>query len=211
MRSPALVVLCVAGLATSMVSTAAAQDVWATPRAQGQAPTAPPTAPAAPGASSASAAQAVSSASYEAMVLAGVRATVLRDFDGAIATLREAGQREPARPEAFCALGDAQLGKEDFAEARAAFGTCERFAQTSQDDRTLAVAMVGQARAFEREGNRREEREIWQRLSLTVGLESARALAKARLTVLDAMLKLDADYETVRLRIAGRKDAVPAP
>jgi ATP/maltotriose-dependent transcriptional regulator MalT len=142
---------------------------------------------------------------YRASVASGLQKAVMRDFEGALGSLREAALREPAHADAFCALGDVQLAKGDLTEARAAFQTCSRFALASGDARMIALGLVGEARVFEREGNKREEREAWKRTETAAVLENAKALAVARIAVLDAALALEADYEGVRTRIAQRK------
>jgi hypothetical protein len=165
-------------------------------------PTPPPNAPAA-----SSSPQAAGEADdYGATVLSGLRKAVLRDFDGALATLRDAASREPARAEAFCALGDVELAKNDVNEARAAFQTCSRFALSAGDARMIALALIGEARVFEREGDKHEEREAWKRVSAAAAIEHAKTLADTRIAALDAVLALDAEYEAVRTRIAQRKE-----
>ncbi len=208
----------------------AAQDIWATPDPNAPpatpttpapsatppaaAPTSAPPTPAPPPAATPPAARPSTpkvAASYTEMDLAGVRKIVIRDFDGAIAQLRAAAEKEPARPEAFCHLGDAQLEKADLSEARIAFQSCARFAQASRDDHFLAVALTGEARVLGLEGKRKEEREAWQKLATAVSDEPGRALGQGRVKALDAVLALDADYEAVRRRIADRKaQAEPA-
>jgi tetratricopeptide (TPR) repeat protein len=218
---------------TALISTlgvpalSAAQDIWAAPdpNAPSAAPTtpapsatppaaAPTSAPPTPAAKPPAARPSTSkvAASYTEMDLAGVRKIVIRDFDGAIAQLRAAAEKEPARPEAFCHLGDAQLEKSDLSEARIAFQSCARFAQASRDDHFLAVALAGEARVLGLEGKPKEEREAWQKLATVVSDEPGRALGQGRVKALDAVLALDADYEAVRRRSADRKaQAEPAP
>lgn len=175
-----------------VASSASAQDVWTTPGA--------------PGAVDVSSTPVVVEAgapdTYDAAVLLGTRKIVLRDFESALKELRAAATRDASRPEAFCRLGDAQLAIGDIAEARAAYEGCQRFAATDQNAHYVALSLVGIARTFEREKKTQEERDVWQRVSTEANDEAARALAQARLSVLDAVLKQEAAYVAVRARIA---------
>lgn len=144
------------------------------------------------------------SGSYDAQVLEGTRKIVVRDFAGAVALLRDVASRQGSRPEAYCRLGDAQLGAEVLDEARAAYQSCERFATTDQNTHHVALALVGQARVFERENKPKEEREIWQRVALTVREPAAVTWAQGRLLVLDAILTQAGAQEQVRARIVER-------
>lgn len=200
----AVVYSCAAFAALGVFGGARAQDAVPAPSASPSAVATP-----APGGSDSQGPNATENApgaaDYGASVLNGLRKAVQRDFEGALATLREAALREPARAEAFCALGDVQLAKDDVGEARAAFQTCSRFASSAGDARMIALGLVGEARVFEREANRRDEREAWKRVATGASLDHAKALAEARIATLDIVIALDADYEGVRTRIAERK------
>jgi tetratricopeptide (TPR) repeat protein len=151
-------------------------------------------------------------ATYDGAVLLGTRKIVLRDFESALKELREAASRKAARPEAYCRLGDAQLANADVPEARAAYETCLRFAQKEQDPHQLALALVGLARSFEREHKHQEARDAWQRVVTSAKDDAAQALAQARISVLDVVLKQQEAYVTVRARIAERESqAAPIP
>lgn len=181
----------VAGLSL-LASSTSAQDVWTTPGA--------------PGAVDVSSTPVVLEAgapeTYDAAVLLGTRKIVLRDFEGALRELRAAATRDTSRPEAFCRLGDAQLAQGDIPEARAAYESCQRFATADQNAHHVALSQVGIARTFEREKKPQEERDVWQRLATETKDEAARALAQARMSVLDIILKQEAAYVAVRARIA---------
>lgn len=146
-------------------------------------------------------------ATYEASVLAGTRKIVVRDFEGAIAALRESATREGSRPEAFCRLGDAQLALGVLEEARAAYESCARFAGTELTNHQLAVALVGLARVTERENKPKDERFAWQRVLSATRDAVAVNLAQGRLLVLDALLAQESAQEQVRARIAERAAA----
>jgi hypothetical protein len=146
--------------------------------------------------------------SYSERVLAGLRQIVLRDFDGAIATLRGAAQLEPAAARAFCHLGDAQLGKADWAEAKAAYETCARFAGLAKDPRHTTLAAVGMARVAElSQQSLAERRDAYVRLEAGTSDVAAKTMAAARLAALDGLVAMDADYVQVRKRIADRAAA----
>jgi hypothetical protein len=148
--------------------------------------------------------------SYSERVLAGLRQIVLRDFEGAIATLRGAAQLEPANARAFCHLGDAQLGRADWSEARAAYETCARFASLAKDQHYATLAAVGLARAAElSQLSLAERRDAYVRLDATTSDVAAKTMAAARLAALDGLVAVDADYAQVRKRIAERAAAAP--
>lgn len=181
----------VAGLSL-IASSASAQDVWTTPGAPGAvdvSSTPVVIEPAAPD-------------TYDAAVLLGTRKVVLRDFEGALTVLRAAATRDTSRPEAFCRLGDAQLAQGDISEARAAYESCQRFAKAEQNAHQMALSLVGIARTFEREKKSKEERDTWQRLAAEASDETARALAQARISVLNVIIEQEAAYVAVRARIA---------
>jgi hypothetical protein len=208
------------GLASA--APAAAQDIWATPP-ETSSQTSPPPSPAAAPAQepSGDAEQAAPApvapvilepnATYAERVLAGLRQIVARDFDGAIATLRAAAQAEPSAPLAFCHLGDAQLGKADWPEARAAYETCARFAALAKDGRALTLAAVGAARVSElSQQSATERRDAYLRLEAGASDSAAKVMAATRRATLDGLVALEADYAPVRKRIAEREAAKAA-
>jgi|GEM_PF-4663878 len=226
-----------AGLCVALVgSSASAQDIWGTRTSEEKAAspastpaprsavTAAPaigtttaTTPEAPQAS-APAAPAVKApeldpnGSYSERVLAGLRQVVLRDFDGAIGTLRGAAQLEPSNPSAFCHLGDAQLGKADWAEAKAAYDTCARFSALARDARNATLSAVGLARVAElSQQSLVERRDAYVRLEAGTSDTAAKTMAAARLAALDTLIALDTDYVEVRKRIAEREAAAAKP
>jgi hypothetical protein len=145
-------------------------------------------------------------------VLTGLRQLVLRDFDGAIASMREAAQMQPAAPAAFCHLGDAQLAKGDWGEAKAAFESCARFAGLSKDARHTTLALVGLARVAElSKASLAERRDAYARLAAATDDPAAAALATSRLTVFDGLVATDKDYVGVRERIAARAAQAKEP
>ncbi len=202
-------------------SFAGAQDIWGTPTSAPPAASetsAPSTgeaevpAPATPEPHAAVPAGELNpNASYSERILAGLRQIVLRDFDGAIATLRGAAQLEPATPRAFCHLGDAQLGRTDWNEARAAYETCARFAALAKDGRHATLAAVGLARVAElSRQSLAERRDAYVRLEAATSDAAAKTMAAGRLAVLDGLIAMDADYVQVRQRIAERAAAAAA-
>lgn len=209
----------------NLLSTQAlAQDIWAVPgqtAAETQASAAAAAeAPRAPEATAGEASEAAPSAADEAVdsslaegsygerVLHGLRQLVLRDFDGALSTLRAAAQLEPASPAAYCHLGEAQIGRADWIEARAAFDSCGRFAELSRDERYTTLALVGAARVAElSQVSLNERRDMYVRLAASSASAAAKELATARLAVLDRLIALEAEYDGVRRRIAQRQTA----
>jgi hypothetical protein len=208
-----------AGLVAALVgSQAAAQDIWGTrPANEKSAPAAsssPRTAPvpeaAAPEAPASLPPVAVAeldpNGSYSERILAGLRQIVLRDFDGAISTLRGAAQLEPASARAFCHLGDAQLGKAEWLEAKAAYETCGRFAALAKDARDATLAAVGAARVAElSQLSVTERRDAYVRLEAATSDAAAKTMAASRIAALDGLVVMDSDYVLVRKRIAERE------
>ncbi|MFT3923695.1 MAG: hypothetical protein QM778_14280 [Myxococcales bacterium] len=133
---------------------------------------------------------------------------MLRDFEGAIATLRGAAQLESANPRAFCHLGDAQLVKADWQEARAAYETCARFAALAKDPRYATLAAVGSARVAElSQASLADRRDAYVRLEAGTSDAAAKTMAASRLAALDTVIAMDTDYVQVRKRIADREAA----
>jgi tetratricopeptide (TPR) repeat protein len=194
-----------------LASSAQAQDIWATPDAQKPAggPAQPTPAPAQPAPAEPAKQRfetvALEAQTYDARVLLGVRQIVLRDFDGALATLRRAAQLEPNSPAAFCHLGDAQLERNDLPEAKAAYETCQRFAGVAAEEHYATLALVGLARTLERtKAEPKELRDAWSRVREGTGEERARALAADRIEKYDAAIAREAAYAGVRRRIVER-------
>jgi hypothetical protein len=193
----------------ALAGSVQAQDIWGTqtPEGRGASTQGPATVQVAPEVSS----QPDPNGSYAERVLAGLRQIVLRDFDGAIATLRGAAQLEPAAAVAFCHLGDAQLGKADWAEAKAAYETCGRFAALGKDSRYATLAAVGNARVAElSQASLADRRDAYVRLESATSDNAAKIMAAARLQALNGLVALDADYVQVRKRIAERAAQQPA-
>jgi tetratricopeptide (TPR) repeat protein len=176
-----------------VTASVAAEDVEAPPETveSAAAPEAPPTL----------------AESYDARVLYGLRQVVLRDFEGALATLRAAAQAEPGLPAAYCHLGAAQFEKGDLAEARAAYESCARFARLGSVGRYMSLAYVGLARAVERaeDTSPSERRDAWLRARDGAADDPTRALATARIRGYEAVLAREAAYVPVRERCAARR------
>lgn len=189
---PRLSVFTLAFLWLLASSTSSAQEVWTTPGAPGAVDVS----------STPVVLEPVAPDTYEAAVLLGTRQIVLRDFESALKGLRAAATRDASRPEAFCHLGDAQLAQGDIPEARAAYESCQRFATTEKNVRYVALSLVGLARTFEHEKKPKEERDVWQRAATETTDEAARALAQARISVLNFIIEQEAAYVAVRARIA---------
>lgn len=200
-------------------SGVSAQDIWAAPTSSSQGSQAAPVSsadsqaahaptepvPVSGQARTAGGFEADGAVRYAERVLAGLRQIVLRDFEGALVTLRAAAQLEPASPAAFCHLGDAQLGKENWVEARAAYEGCARFAALANDVRYATLAAVGNARATElSQASLSERRDAYLRLSAATNDGAAKAMAAGRLGVLEALLVAEPDHTDVRKRIADR-------
>ena len=185
-----------------MAAPAAAQEEWTTPGAPGSVDV---------GTVETSVVTEGEPDTYEAVVLSAARKIVLRDFGAALSELRDASSREPARPEAYCRLGDAQFAQGDMQEARAAYESCVRFASTGQNPHELALALIGLARIFEQIHKNRDERQAWQRVLTSAKDEGAQAMAQARLLALDATLTQSDAYVIVRKRIAERAQSAAQP
>jgi Flp pilus assembly protein TadD len=196
-------------------ATAHAQDIWATPDAPAEPKPEPVPAPAAPVMPAAAEPPryetvALEAQTYEARVLLGLRQIVMRDFAGAVETLRKAARMEPKSPAAFCHMGDAQLEQGVFAEATAAYESCARFAGL-EDPRYAALANVGLARTVEKKSSDlAEEREAWVRARDAIAEPAAKAMAEARIAVYDGALAREKSHEAVRRRIVEREVAQEA-
>jgi hypothetical protein len=199
------------------VQAARAQDIWATPQAEAQPSTQPAQpAPVAPVAAAQPDIEpaAIEAQNYEARITVGIRQIVLRDFDGAVTTLRRAAQLEPRAPAAFCHLGDAQLEKGVLAEAKAAYESCARFAGL-EFERYLVLAQVGLARTVEKsQADVSDKRMAWVRARDAVNEPAAKGLAEARIAAYDAAITREKAHESVRRRIVERdvaREAMGAP
>src|SRR5688572_9512832 len=99
--------LSMGALPCALAGTAEAQDIWATtpetPAAPKEEPKPEAPAPVAPETPRYETV-ALEAQTYEARVLLGVRQIVMRDFAGAVETLRKAARLEPKAPAAFCHL-----------------------------------------------------------------------------------------------------------
>lgn len=209
-----------AGLLAALIgSQASAQDIWGTqPAPEKAAPASTQRTPRAAQTPTAATPEAPASlppvaapelnpnGSYSERILAGLRQIVLRDFEGAIATLRGAAQLEPSSARAFCHLGDAQLGKADWAEAKAAYETCARFATLAKDQRYTTLAAVGTARVAElSQQSLGDRRDAYVRLDAATSDTAAKTMAASRIAALDGLVAMDTDYVQVRKRIAERE------
>lgn len=211
-----------AGLLAALAGPpASAQDIWGTqPAPERSTPAAAPRTPRTAQVPEAATPEAPASlppvvvpeldpnGSYSERILAGLRQIVLRDFDGAIATLRGAAQLEPSSARAFCHLGDAQLGKAEWMEAKAAYETCARFAALAKEPRYTTLAAVGTARVAElSQQNLSERRDAFVRLDAATSDTAAKIMAASRIAALDGLVAMDTDYALVRKRIAEREAA----
>src|SRR5687767_5647103 len=104
-----------------------------------------------------------SASPYVQKVANGVRLMVARDFDGAIASLREGVALESGNPLAHYFIGEAQRMKGELAEAIESFRTAARLAGPANEPRWQARALQGVADTLERIPDRiAEARTAWQ-------------------------------------------------
>ncbi|MDF3069232.1 MAG: hypothetical protein K0R38_4833, partial [Polyangiaceae bacterium] len=134
------------------------------------------------------------------------RAYVSRDFDGAIATYREAIQAEPQNALGHYRVGAAQLAKGDQKEAEAAWVAGLRFA--GQDGTVKAKIQFALADLRERQKNSDEAVARWKDYSKTAEdykeATTYPATATERVSRNEAWKKNAAESAEVKERIAKR-------
>lgn len=143
---------------------------------------------------------------YMEQIVKGDRAYVARDFDGAIATYREAIKLEPEKALGHYRVGAAQLAKGDQKEAEAAFVNGLRF--VGKDGTLRGKLVFALADLRERQKNNDEAIGRWKEYSKNA--EDAKeaitypATATERVSRNEAWKKNVADSEEVKARIAKR-------
>ena len=146
---------------------------------------------------------------YITKVQNGIRLAVARDFDGALASLREAVQLNSAQPEAFYYMGEAQRMAGNLSEALEAFRTSARLASQMGNALFEGRALQGVAETLERTLDKRSEaREAWNgvfRHGEITGNNAMKEIARARSQALDRATEQDEVYVAVRERIAERE------
>jgi hypothetical protein len=161
---------------------------------------------------------------YVQKVANGIRLLVARDFDGSIASLREAVALEGGNPMAHYYLGEAQRMKGELAEAVEAFRAAARHGAQGTEPRWQARAMQGVAETLERIPERLPEARIaWQEYVRFADAHrdvSFPELGRQRIQVIDTWTELELVVVDVRRRIEERerenaanaaRPATPAP
>lgn len=146
---------------------------------------------------------------YVQKVANGIRLLVARDFDGAIASLREAAGIEATNPIAHYYLGEAQRMKGELSEAIESFRTAARHAAQANEARWQARALQGVADTLERIPDRiTEARTAWQeyaRFADTHRDVSFPEMARQRIQAIDTWTELELVTREVRNRIEARE------
>lgn len=146
---------------------------------------------------------------YMLKVQNGLRLAVGRDFEGAMAALREAMQLSPTEPEAHYYLGEVQRMQGNLAEALESFRTSQRMAQENGKPGWQARAMQGAAETLERQENQLEAaRQAWTEYARFADANrqvSNPEIARARIQAIDAVTEQERAYVAVRERIAARE------
>lgn len=163
---------------------------WAS--AQEQAATEPPTTP-----------------PYMTKVQNGLRLAVARDFDGAMASLREAVQLDASKPAAHYYVGEVERMRGNLTEALEAFRTAARNAQTANDPAWQARALQAVAETLERQDGQLEAaRAAWTEHARFADANRNAAspeIARARIQAIDVVNEQEQAYVAVRERIAARE------
>jgi tetratricopeptide (TPR) repeat protein len=171
----------------AMTSAAQAQDKKAKADAKAAAPT-------------------KASGPYMELIAKGDRATVARDFDGAIAAYREAIQKDPNNALGHYRVGGAQLLKGDQKEAEAAFVAGLRF--VGRDATLKGKLLFALADLRERQKNNDEAIGRWKEYSKNSEENKETftypATATERIARNEAWKKLQAEAAEVKTRIEKR-------
>jgi hypothetical protein len=140
------------------------------------------------------------------LIAKGDRAYVARDFDGAIATYREAIQAEPQNPLGHYRVGSAQLAKGDQKEAEAAWVAGMRF--VGKDGTLKGKLVFALADLRERQKNNDEAIGRWKEYAKNAADEKEAitypATATERVSRNEAWKKNVADSSEVKTRIEKR-------
>jgi hypothetical protein len=143
---------------------------------------------------------------YQELIVKGDRAYVARDFDGAIATYREAIQLDPQNALGHYRVGSAQFAKGDQKEAEAAWVAGLRF--VSRDGSLKARLIFALADLRERQKNNDEAIARWKDYAANAEAEKEAvtypATATERVSRNEAWKKNAAESAEVKERIAKR-------
>ena len=146
---------------------------------------------------------------YMTKVQNGMRLAVARDFNGAIASLREAVQENPSRAEAYYYLGEVQRMQGNLPEALESFRTAARTAQSASDPAFRMRALAGVAATLELQENQLDaSRTGWNEAATFADANRSVAnpeIARARIQAIDAVTEQERAYVAVRERIAARE------
>lgn len=146
---------------------------------------------------------------YMVEVQNGLRLALARDFEGAVATLREAVQLNPSNPHAYYYIGEVQRMRQSLPEALESFRTARRMAEQANEIVWQARAMQAIAETLERQENQlTAAREAW--LALASFADSHRQqvnpeIARARIQAIDVVTEQEQAYVAVRQRIEERE------
>ncbi len=148
---------------------------------------------------------------YTVKVENGIRLIMGHDFDGAIASLREALTLDSSKPDAYYYLGTAQRMKGANAEAVESFKTGTRMAAQANDVLFQARNLIGVADTLERMDDKLDEaRAAWQevmQLANAHGDVVHPEVPRAHIQAIDRVTEQDQAYVAVRQRIAAREQA----
>lgn len=148
---------------------------------------------------------------YMVKVQNGLRLAVARDFEGAMAALREAVQLNPSNPHAYYYTGEVHRMRQSLPEALESFRTAKRMAEQAGEVVWQARALQAIAETLERQDNQlRAAREAW--LALASFADSHRQqvdpeIARARIQAIDVVTEQEQAYVAVRQRIEERERA----
>jgi len=146
---------------------------------------------------------------YMTKVQNGLRLAVGRDFDGALASLREAVGLDSAKPEAHYYIGEVQRMRGNLDDALGSFRTAAQNAQSTQQPGWRARAMQAIAETLERQPDKlADAREAWTAYARFADANREAAspeIARARIQAIDVVSEQEIAYVAVRERIAARE------
>ena len=146
---------------------------------------------------------------YMTKIQNGLRLAVARDFNGALASLREALQENPSSPEAYYYIGEVQRMQGNLDEALESFRTSATTAQSANAPEWRMRALAGVAATLEQKENQIDAaRTAWNEAASFADANRAVAnpeIARARIQAIDTVTEQERAYVAVRERIAARE------
>jgi tetratricopeptide (TPR) repeat protein len=150
---------------------------------------------------------------YALKIAKGHAAYVARDFQGAIASYKEAIKDDAADPFAQYFLGEAELAASNMAEADASFAAGVRLVGSKDDLHAKLLFVIADLR--ERQGKWPEAKKAWDEYAqFSSGHPNAKgyaATATERSKVIDTHVDLETKYAAVKQRIEQRLKETTAP